>query len=66
MDDKPGWLDLESILPLETTTGKRDTRQITGLSADTLKRRYPKFVMKLSPGRYGMKLRHALQIADGV
>jgi hypothetical protein len=66
MDDKPGWLDLESVLPLQTTTGKRDVRQITGLSADTVKRRYPQYVKQLSPRRCGMTIRHALEIAGGV
>jgi hypothetical protein len=66
MTDKPNWLDLESVIPLQTIKGGRDAKQITGLSADTIKRRYPEYVKKLSARRRGIKLRHALEIAEGV
>ncbi len=66
MNDKPNWLDLKSIIPLKTTTGgRRDAEQITTLGADTIKREYPEYVVKLSKRRLGIKLRHALEIADG-
>jgi hypothetical protein len=65
MNNKPGWLELESIIPLESTKGQRCAEQITGLSSDTIKRRFPKFVRRLSERRVGIKLRHALEIANG-
>jgi hypothetical protein len=65
MSDKPDWLDLESIIPLVSGKGGRDAEQITGLSADSIKRHYPQFVKQLSKRRRGIKLRHALEIADG-
>jgi hypothetical protein len=65
MNNKPDWMDLESIIPLATTKGGRDAEQITGLSADTIKRRFPEYVKQLSERRRGIKLRHALEIADG-
>jgi hypothetical protein len=40
-------------------------QEITNLSADTIKRRHPQFVVKLSARRAGMKLKHALAIASG-
>jgi hypothetical protein len=64
MSDKPDWLDLESIIPLVSGKGGRDAEQVTGLSADSIKRHYPQFVKQLSKRRRGIKLRHALQIAD--
>jgi hypothetical protein len=59
-DRQPTWLELESVRPLHP-----DIEQITNLSADTLKRRHPQFVVKLSARRVGMKLKHALAIASG-
>jgi hypothetical protein len=57
---RPSWLELESVKPMRTAS------EITDLSEDTIKRRYPKFVVQLSPRRLGMKLKHILQIAEGV
>jgi hypothetical protein len=55
----PSWLELESV--------KRMTivERITSLSGDNLRRNYPQYVVKLSPRRDGMKLKHALAIANG-
>jgi len=39
--------------------------EITSLSADTIRRTYPEFIIKLSPRRDGMKLKDALAIANG-
>jgi hypothetical protein len=61
----PTWVELESVIPLKSSTGKRNAEQITSLSEDTLKRRYAKYIKNLSDRRRGMKLRHALEIADG-
>lgn len=59
-DRPPTWLQLESVLPLAP-----DVEDVTSLSRDTLERRYPQFIVQLSPRRKGMKLRHALKIASG-
>ena len=39
--------------------------EITSLSGDNLRRNYSDYVVKLSPRRDGMKLKHALAIANG-
>jgi len=39
--------------------------EITSLSGDNLRRNYSEYVVKLSPRRDGMKLKHALAIANG-
>lgn len=55
----PTWIELESVkLMAEVET-------ITTLSRETVKRRYGKYVVKLSARREGMKLRHALAITRG-
>jgi hypothetical protein len=57
---------LDSVLPLESDKPEAQTvRTITTLSADTQKRNYPHLVVRLSPGREGMTLRNALDIAAG-
>jgi hypothetical protein len=58
-DHKPTWLELESVKPL----GKAE--EITDLSRDTLKRRYRKYIVRLSARREGMKLKHILAITSG-
>jgi hypothetical protein len=58
-DQLPPWLDRESVKPM------RVVEQITSLSAMSLRRRYPHLIVKLSERRDGMKLKHALAIADG-
>jgi hypothetical protein len=52
-------VELESAIPLTRAS------EITSLSPETIKRRYPELVLKLSPRRSGMKLRSALAIASG-
>ena len=65
-------IKLESIIPLRKPKPRSSARavehnaeEITGLSEDTLKRRYPNRIKKLSERRVGMKLRDALAIANG-
>jgi hypothetical protein len=55
----PSWLELESVKKMPVV------EEITSLSADNLRRNYPDYVVKLSPKRDGMKLKHALAIANG-
>ena len=58
-DAEPSWIELRSIKPLG------QVKKITSLSEDTLGRRYPHLIVKLSPGRRGMSLGNALAIARG-
>ena len=59
LDREPTWLERESVRPL------KEIKELTSLSPDTLKRRYAEYVVELSPGRLGMKLKHGLAIANG-
>jgi hypothetical protein len=62
---------LRSIVPLRRPKRqlKRElehsAEEITGLSKDTLKRRYPHLIRDLSERREGMQLGDALEIANG-
>jgi hypothetical protein len=63
-------IKLRSIVPLRRP--KRPKRvdvpsveEITGLSEDTLKRRYARYIRKLSDRRCGMQLGDAIEIANG-
>jgi hypothetical protein len=49
-------------LRLEQVVGLPEAAQLTSLSIDTLKRRYPDFIIRLSPRRLGIKLRDVLAI----
>ena len=55
----PSWIELESVQKMSVV------EEITSLSGDNLRRNYAEYVVKLSPRRDGMKLKHALAIADG-
>jgi hypothetical protein len=58
-ESAPSWIELESVRKLD------EAEQITTLSRETLKRRYPQWVVKLSARREGMQLKHILAIASG-
>jgi hypothetical protein len=58
-DRPPTYLELESVKVLP------EAERMTTLSVDTLKRRYPDRIVRLSPRREGMKLRDILAIASG-
>jgi hypothetical protein len=72
----PSWIDLESVIPLarpkrlnkrhDPSEERRSAEQITGLSADTIKRLHPELIIELSERRRGIKLRDALAIAGGI
>ena len=64
MDDLTGDLGL-TPLELESVIKMDEVERITSLSRETVGRVYPKLVVKLSPRRSGMKLKHALAIAAG-
>src|SRR5215831_3736575 len=55
----PSWIELESVKKMSVV------EEITSLSGDNLRRNYPDLIVKLSPRRDGMKLKHALAIANG-
>ena len=55
----PSWLELESVKKMSAV------EEITSLSSDNLRRNYPDLIVKLSARRDGMKLKHALAIANG-
>ena len=58
MEDRPPtYRELETVHPL-----KPDAEDFTSLSADTIKREYPQYVIQLSPRRLGIKFRHMLAI----
>jgi hypothetical protein len=69
--NSPDWIKLRSVIPLRAgRTGIMDAEQpsaerITNLSEDTLRRRFPHLIKKLSPRRTGMTLADALAIASG-
>jgi hypothetical protein len=48
------WLELERVITL------KHAAKLKSISVDTLKRRYPHLIIKLSPRRRGIKLKHAL------
>jgi hypothetical protein len=54
----PPELEPERVLPLDVAA------ELTSLSEDTLKRRYSKWILDLSPRRLGMRLKHALSIGE--
>jgi hypothetical protein len=58
-DQMPTWLNLESVQRLSMV------EKITSLSPESLRRLYPGYIVKLGPRRDGMKLKHALLIANG-
>jgi hypothetical protein len=67
--DGPTWLERRKVLKLSTKSKKPrknpTVEEITSLSADTLKRKYPDRVVHLSDHRVGMTLGDALDIAEG-
>jgi hypothetical protein len=50
--------ELDRIVSLDQAAG------LCSLSADTIKRRWPNKLVKLSPRRVGIRLRDALMLAD--
>ena len=61
--------DLERVLPLGKRKGagadEESVEGFTTLDPDTTRRRYGKYIVKLSERRRGMKFKHVLKIADG-
>ena len=64
------YVELESLIRpradrVAALDDSRTAEEITGLSADTLKRTYPHLLVRPSERRVCIKLRSALAIADG-
>jgi hypothetical protein len=57
--ERPRWVELERVVPLD------EAEQLTSLSHDTLRRRFPNLIVNLSPRRVGMRLRDVLAINSG-
>jgi hypothetical protein len=57
--EPPTWLELESVQSL------REAEKITNLDRDTLLTTYRHLYVKVSPRRWGIKLKNCLAIADG-
>lgn len=53
------WIELQRVVDL------KEARRLSGLSLDTIKRRYADKVIQLSPRRRGMKLCDVLDIGAG-
>lgn len=49
-------IELMRVIPL------RQAGEVAGISADTIRRRYPEIIVQLSPRRVGVRLRDALNI----
>jgi hypothetical protein len=56
---EPSWLELESVRTLG------EAERLTSLDRDTLLGQYRHLCVRVSPKRWGMKLRNILKIADG-
>ena len=56
--------ELRPDLELQRVVTLREAAEISGISLDTIRRRYPQIIIKLSPRRVGVRLRDALSIGD--
>jgi hypothetical protein len=52
-----------SQLELSRIVAMSEAERLSGLSHDTLRRRYPEKIIQLSPRRLGMRVRDALMLA---
>jgi len=55
-------VELRPDLELQRVISLRQAAEIRGVSADTLRRRFPQIIIKLSPRRVGVRLCDALNI----
>ena len=57
---------LRNLSPLELLRVAKmpEAERLSGTSADTLKRKYPQWVVQISERRLGMRVGHALLIAE--
>jgi hypothetical protein len=54
---------LSTELELERIVSLKEAEAVSTLSSDSLKRHHPDKIVKLSPRRQGMRLKHALMLA---
>ena len=54
----------DNELALARIVTLREAAQLAGCSEDTLKRRHPQKIIRLSPRRLGMRVRDALFLTD--
>jgi hypothetical protein len=57
-------IKLSPDLELERIISLQEAEELSDLSPDTWKRRFPDKVIKLSPRRLGVRLRDALMLSD--
>ena len=57
---------LKNLSPLELLRVAKmpEAERLSGTSADTLKRKYPQWIVQVSERRLGMRVGHALLIAE--
>lgn len=53
---EPTYFDLQRVLTLD------EAARLTSLHRDSIRKRYPQFVIRLSPHRLGIKVKHVLEI----
>jgi hypothetical protein len=56
------YIELSPLLELERIITLEQAAEISGISPDTWRRRYPEKIIRLSPRRVGVKLKHALML----
>jgi len=61
---RPWWTQAPAGLELERVLSLDEAARLTNLSKDTLRRRYPSTLLRLSPRRIGMRLRDVLRIGE--
>jgi hypothetical protein len=57
-------VELRPELELNRIVSLEEAAKLRGVSKDTIKRRYPEIIIKLSPRRVGVRLRDALALGD--
>jgi hypothetical protein len=63
-DIHPWWARGPPGLALERMLTLEEVAELTGLSPDTLKRRYSHLIKRLSPRRVGIRVKDALSIGE--
>ena len=56
--------ELSHELELERIVTLTEAHDLSGLSPDTWRRRYPQLILRLSPRRCGIKLKHVLNVGQ--
>jgi predicted HTH domain antitoxin len=56
---------LPTAVQLMRIVSLRQAAELAGVSSRTMQRTYPDRIIRISPGRLGMRVRDALMIAEG-